>query len=195
MIDAHIHFGQYYEKYYKPIEVIDALYNNRITKIVCSSTTTCGENIGYYDIISEISELTEHTKTKNMAACILFWVNPKLGFEERYFFEANYSGFKIHPRAHNWDLNDKKTEKLCHKIFEYASKEKIPVLIHTGYDKIDEAKKFEIFFKIYSDVNFILAHGRPFNQIAKLLKKYNNLFVDTAFMPNENIIELIKLNF
>jgi hypothetical protein len=43
-------------------------------------------------------------------------------------------------------------------------------------------------------VTFILAHGRPIGQTVEMMKKYPNVWCDTAFMPTENIVRLCMEN-
>ena len=41
-------------------------------------------------------------------------------------------------------------------------------------------------------MTFILAHGRPIGETLELMKKYSNVWADTAFMPIENIVKLCE---
>jgi predicted TIM-barrel fold metal-dependent hydrolase len=39
---------------------------------------------------------------------------------------------KIHPYLHNWDFNDTRHMETLHSLFEYAARNNVPALIHTG---------------------------------------------------------------
>jgi predicted TIM-barrel fold metal-dependent hydrolase len=94
-----------------------------------------------------------------------------------------YIGFKIHPKANVWDLEDAKTVALARQLFAYANERGMSICIHTGYDPLDEANKFSGFFADAPNAQIILAHGRPIEQTLDLMKKFRNVFCDTAFMP------------
>lgn len=73
-----------------------------------------------------------------------------------------------------------------------AGNNNLPLLIHTGGRPEAEPLQFERFIKDYSEVKTILAHGRPIDQACEIIKRYSNAYVDTAFMPIEDINFLIE---
>jgi radical SAM protein with 4Fe4S-binding SPASM domain len=106
-----------------------------------------------------------------------------------------YRGFKIHPRSHAWDLSNTKTLNLAHAIFDYANLHELPVLIHTGVDSLDDPGKFSGYFGSYPKTRFILAHGRALAKTSEILKHFPNVYTDTAFMPEENLLSLSNSGF
>jgi predicted TIM-barrel fold metal-dependent hydrolase len=101
----------------------------------------------------------------------------------------------LHPRANAWDMNETNILDVLHEVFSFANEHTLPVLIHTGYDAIDEANKFSRFFGEYTNAKIILAHCRPIDQTLDLLKKYNHIFCDTAFVPKCDILKIIGHGF
>ncbi len=71
-----------------------------------------------------------------------------------------------------------------------ASVLQMPLLIHTGEKEGCYPKLYEKVVSDFPNVTFILAHGRPINDTIELMKKYPNVWCDTAFMPTENIVKL-----
>jgi predicted TIM-barrel fold metal-dependent hydrolase len=199
MIDAHVHTGQFNQMWYEPALVIRTALQAGVQKIVFTSTTTCGENITYADVEKEIDGLLSIYGYGSQNIMPLLWYRPdyhKQGLGvEKAMRTLPYHGIKIHPRAQNWDISDKNTLSILHELFGYADQKKLPVLIHTGYDKIDEAEKFRCFFSEYPNTKIVLAHCRPFEQAVRLLSANSNVFVDTAFVEKKDIQSLIALGF
>jgi hypothetical protein len=199
MIDFHVHTGQFNQMWYEPPLVIRTVLEAGVEKLVFTSTTTCGENVKYADVEKEIEGLLSAYGYGSQTIRPFLWYRPDyhqqgLGVE-RAMQTLPYSGIKIHPRAQNWDLSDKNTLSILHELFGYADQNKLPVLIHTGYDKIDEADRFSRFFPEYPHAKIVLAHCRPFEQVLRLLSANNNVFADTAFVPKKDIQSLIALGF
>jgi predicted TIM-barrel fold metal-dependent hydrolase len=196
MIDAHIHTGQFREIWYDPDIVIPIILEAGVDRIVFSSTTSCKENIQYAEVEQEIESVLSMYGYSTQKVRPLLWYVPGyydngLGIE-RLMQTLPYGGIKIHPRAHNWDMENKKTLALLEELFGYADQYKLPVLIHTGYDKIDEAEKFGQYFTKYSNAKIVLAHCRPLNQALQLLLTNQNVYCDTAFMDEKTISVLFE---
>jgi hypothetical protein len=191
MIDAHVHIGQFNEIWYEPELVIQTVLQAGVEKIVFSSTTSCREHISYFEVEKEISAVLSTCGYDLRKIKPLLWYNPDyhnqgLGIEKT-MQTLPYCGIKIHPRAHNWDISGKKTLSILDELFGYANQNKLPVCIHTGYDKIDEADKFSRFFSKYPHTKIVLAHCRPPDQVLQLLQDNNNIFFDTAFVDYKEV--------
>jgi predicted TIM-barrel fold metal-dependent hydrolase len=82
-----------------------------------------------------------------------------------------------------------------HAIFDYADKRKKRILIHTGESGIDSPSRFERFFGEYEGAEIVLAHCRPASETIGIMKKYANVFGDTAFVPKDRIDEIRNAGF
>lgn len=78
---------------------------------------------------------------------------------------------------------------------ELAQKYDLPVLIHTGNGQYDSVYRVYNMAKRYPEVKFILGHmglGTDNKEAVHLLGCADNLYGDTAWVPMETTIEVIK---
>lgn len=204
VFDHHIHIGQYWNAYFYPDRVIEAIKKNGILECNVSSTTSnvyckeCHPDLvtnpdarSLCDAITEeVRVAVETGKEEGVVVHPYFWVVPdfeKCGlhfedfFSEKFLYSKSvkYEGFKIHPRAQNWDGE----EELALRVFAYASKNGIPVMIHTGDDVVDSPKRFEFAIKKYPKVKVQLAHIKSEADMFYMLKKYPNVWADNSSTP------------
>jgi predicted TIM-barrel fold metal-dependent hydrolase len=189
MIDAHVHIGQFNQIWYDPDLVIKTVLQAGVERIVFTSTTSCKENVRYTEVEKEVEGVLSAYDSKNIKP--LLWYNPNyhkqgLGIE-KVMQSLPYAGIKIHPRAHNWDLSNKHTLSILEELFGYADQYQLPVLIHTGVDKIDEADKFGSYFPKYPKAKVVLAHCKPPHQVLQLLLENRNTFFDTSYVLEEDV--------
>jgi hypothetical protein len=193
VIDNHIHTGQFYGVYYDPADILSIVFDAGVEELFFSSTTGCGEQVKYAEVEAEINRALKGTSSAH--AKPLFWAVPdytKKGLSVTSAMNGlPYTGIKIHPRANVWDMADMLTLSLAHELFDYADRHGMPVLIHTGYDKLDETNKFSGFFGEYRNARFILAHGRPLDQTLRLMRCFANVYCDTAFMPEKDLRRIV----
>ncbi len=192
--DFHVHFGQFYDVYYQPATVIKTLAQNGIKMAWCSSTTSLSwnsieeKNYILTHIEEEINEALAMAKKFGISLVPLFRVSPK-SIDGKHIADimacSNYKGFKLHPKDEEND-NETFIKAIMGEVCQYASAHLMPILIHTGIDSVDSPKRFEYLFSEYKNVKFVLAHCKAVNEIIELFSKYNNVFGDTAFCPEEN---------
>ena len=196
--DHHIHIGQFNDKYFQPHSVIETLHKNGIKGCWFSSTTSCLEwldnqtkDMLISHVRDEIMEALETAKKLKFEAKPLYWVIPKQHKDGDSISEVMttlpYAGFKIHPRAHNWNMQNKFTTALFTEICNYALVKKLPIIIHTGESSEDNPIKFIKWFVDYPDIQFILAHCRPIDTVIQILKRNKNLSGDSSFVSEENL--------
>jgi predicted TIM-barrel fold metal-dependent hydrolase len=190
MTDHHIHIGQFEERYYPAGEVFEAVFaTDLVDRLVFSSTTSCVENVRYRDVAAEIeAALKLYSPEKTIP---LLWYIPdyiRQGLTaERAFSGLPFGGIKLHPYAQRWDFSDPRHSRTLHGLFDYAAQHELPVLIHTGHSGIDSADRFEPFFARYPAVRCTLAHCRPLDTTLAMLGAYQNVYCDTAFVPEEDV--------
>lgn len=182
-IDNHVHVGWFRDGYHRPTDIWKAEREAGVDEICVSSTSTCAEL--YELVIDEMLEL------KNLAGDKvhpILWLTPKMltGNHLTQMLSASivWESVKIHPRAHPEWAEDK---LLTAKAVELAISLNVPMVIHTDEDRSANAVCYEYLYKAYPKQLFILAHGKPIDQILRLLPKYKNLMVDTAFMDIKHI--------
>ena len=195
MTDSHVHIGQYEDRYYDPLEVMDIVMSAGMEGMSFSTTSSCKDNILYQEIEREISSFLSRISYTAEIIRPFFWYIPDY-IDQNITIESAltgipYKGIKIHPFAHSWDFNNIRHMDTLHSIFDYGSRNNLPVLIHTGNNSIDSADRFERFMHEYHDTKCILAHCRPLDMTIELLKKYPNVYCDTAFVPLANIRHII----
>jgi len=190
IFDSHIHIGQFYEKYYSPEYIASFLKDMNIQKAIVSSTTICEEN--YEKVISEITELIQIAGNKIFP---MLWITPKMLKEDKHYLflesDIDWKCIKVHGFIHNWHPNG----KILQHAINIASELKIPFLFHTGGIERCDAGAYLKTIERNSQQQFILAHGRPVKQAIEVLSQCSNAWVDTAFMPIEDIKTLVAEGF
>lgn len=194
-IDTHIHIGQFKEIYYDPLEIVEAVMSCGIQEMSFSSTSSCIDNIRYTEVEEEILNLFCKVSYSFEIIRPFFWyvpdyINQKISIENACNI-IPYKGIKLHPYINHWDFSDYRHMEILHSLLDYAVKNSLPVLIHTGESGRDSADRFESFFAEYKTVQFILAHCRPLDTTIFMLEKYRNVFCDTAFVPCSHIKKVI----
>ena len=190
LIDSHIHVGQFNSFYISPIDLSQLMNKIGVDYYAVSSTTMCDED--YQKVLSEIYELIRLDGEKVLP---VMWITPEgLKGNIAWFLESNipWRCLKIHPYLHP---NDWKPDgEQIQEVIDIARELSLPLLIHTGNESYCYASRFEELYQQHPDIRFILAHGRPNNEAICLAKQYDNVFVDSAFMPVEEMKSFVDNN-
>ena len=187
LFDSHIHFGQFYDLYTSPTELKRFLDSVGVERFAASSTTICE---GDYDkVIAETRELADICGSRFLH---MLWITQPM-LKDGGLFRLmdsciHWRCLKIHPQLHPTTWIDDSHEMKW--VVSMASVLQMPLLIHTGEKEGCYPKLYEKVVSDFPNVTFILAHGRPINDTIELMKKYPNVWCDTAFMPTENIVKL-----
>lgn len=188
--DSHLHFGKFYEKYFSASFIADFIDKTGIDKIAISSTSICDEN--YEGVINEFHQLLKISGNRIFP---ILWITPDMLFSNNInsFFQSNISWklIKIHGYLHKWPVKSRQISQ----VILIAKKLNIPILLHTGGFKRCNAGSYGNLISKHPDLIFILAHGRPIAEAISVMRKFQNAWVDTAFMPIVDIIELIGNGF
>lgn len=220
--DYHVHIGQYCKAYYYADRVFSALKAFGTDELWFSSTTSCiycKESAAacvdpavykaapsafdlYTGIRSEIRDALSAAKELGIRAHALYWVVPDIHFAKaagitvaRVMEETPYEGFKIHPRAQNWDIQDARTAALAEAVFAYAERYTQRILIHCGDDPCESPLLFEPFIQKHPGVTVQLAHCRPAAETLALLQAYPNTVCDTAMASTEAVSRITAAGF
>lgn len=188
MIDNHVHVGWFTDGYHTSKEIWTSVITVGINEIVVSSTSTCAEL--YKDVCRELRELK---RLGGSRVHPILWLTPRM-MKVRYALpymlhsRIKWQGVKIHSEAHpEWSRN----RELLQRGLDVARKLKVPVIFHTGNFECCHAGLFKKTIQEYSDLTFVLAHGRPLDETIDILKSCRNTYVDTAFMPMTDLKGLV----
>lgn len=220
MTDYHVHIGQFKNAYYYADRVFSALKSVGFDEAWFSSTTSCvycKESSAakadkriyanaptarelFENILYEIQEALKAAKEIGVKARMLYWVVPDIhlsdgsGISIEYAMNsADYSGFKIHTRAQNWDFNDARIFKLAEDIFSFAEKYAKLILIHCDDDH--SPRLFEHFIAGHPKALIQIAHLRPISDTIYMLSHYSNVVADTSMASRENVEKIEKAGF
>jgi len=187
--DSHVHIGFFKTKekifYFNPSNVISDLKEVGITHAVVMSTTQNAGIDSFFDVIREFQSI-ENT---GIQLYPVLWCLPEmLKSFSSYISAYSWRALKVHALSQNWKDSE------LDKLFSYASVCNLPVIIHTGFSKYTSCRRYEKFIEKYKAVNVILAHGQPERNVEKLVSKYSNCYLDTAFMHSQQVIRLLKSN-
>ena len=190
IIDNHVHLGWFSDGYHSPLEIWRLLKQVGVDSAAVSSTSTCAEL--YHNIQTEFYQLFSIAGKENI--CPILWLTPAMLLKEWPLkkllkSKIEWRGIKLHYVSHPlWS----KTPCLVDKALGIARNlGGVPVLLHTGDWENCHAGVFEPLIAAKSDLNFVLAHGRPIDETIHLMKNHINVWTDTAFMPVEDINKLV----
>lgn len=185
--DSHVHIGFFKNKektfYFDPLKVITDLQAIGLTDVVVMSTT---QNAGVDSFTTVLKEFRVIERTEINIYPTL-WCLPEM-LDNFGFYNSAYhwKALKLHTLSQNW--KDFEIEKL----FTFAAKYQLPIIIHTGFSKMSGCRRFEKFIKKFETVNVILAHGHPEIYAEELVSTYKNCYLDTAFQPSIRISHLLN---
>ena len=178
--DCHVHYGQFRDDFYHPKQIVQWFDELGIDKVGIMPVGTSWE--------------CDFDRDQKIMASLpvdrfvpYLWVAPEMVVADptlKLYDILQYKVIKIHAYAiKEWD----KIPDKIRTVIEVAYKKGVPVMFHTGGWRGSNAIQFYKFCREYPEVTFILAHGRPISQTLTVLKGAKNAYVDSSFMPNENI--------
>lgn len=220
MTDYHIHIGQFDKVYYYADRVFSALKSCGTDELWFSSTTS-SMYFKEHSALAGHSELQENSPSakdlydgikeemRSALACAkeigikahaLYWCVPDmhkaLGVSvSDVMRNLPYEGFKIHPFAQIWNMDDSFAFSLAEEIFSYAEKRKMRILIHCGEDAVCSPRLFERQIAEHPNVVVQLAHSRPADDILYMLTNYSGTFCDTAFAAQCEVEKIMEAGF
>lgn len=181
--DAHLHMGMLSDNcIVHPQKVLSFISKYHVNGGVIMPTARVGggDNL----ILNE----SLYVESKRIGFHVALYVNKDVLMQySKYGLDSKhtYCALKIHPEAINY--TDKEIEDVC----LMALRLKIPLYIHTSGNSNCHSSRFERFIERYPQQIFILCHCRPFDETKKLIEKYKNVWVDTAFLSFEKVKDLV----
>lgn len=178
--DCHVHFGQFKENYYSPELLVNWITEIGLNKVgIMPIATTCENNfIKDNDIF--LSFPPESFIPYLLVSPEMYALDKTLNIYDA----IKYKAIKIHTYAReDWLF----VPDNIRGVIEVAYKKNVPIMFHTGGCRNSNAIQFYKFCREFREVTFILAHGRPISQTLTVLKGAKNAYVDSAFLPIDNI--------
>lgn len=183
--DAHVHIGRFRDIYFDPVQIALDLISLGVQRWIVSSTTLCEGIDSFYESLKEFDAMESVAQG---CAIPFLWVVPEMVNDLECYLDRRFIGLKVHARAHRWSPNGKALQAVA----RIAAQKNMPLKLHTGGQKRCDAGSYFKLCRNNPDTKFILAHGRPVDQALAVLKECSNVFVDTAFMPIEDVTTLIR---
>ena len=176
--DCHVHYGQFREDYYDPKDIVKWFDELGIDKV------------GIMPISMESDFPRDQKIMKSLPPkrfVPYLWVNPEMVDADptlNSYNALNYKVIKIHAYARKeWDTMPNKIRMAIQAAYNKG----VPVMFHTGGWRGSNAIQFYKFCREFSEVTFILAHGKPISQTLTVLKGAKNTYVDNSFMDIESM--------
>jgi len=178
--DCHIHYGQFREDYYDVEQVVKWFDELGIDKVGIMPVGT-----SWVSDFNRDQKIMASLPTERFVPYL--WVSPEMVDADptlALYNTLTYKVIKIHAYAiKEWDkMHDK-----IRTVIEVAYNKGVPVMFHTGGWRGSNAIQFYKFCREYSEVTFILAHGKPISQTLTVLKGAKNAYTDSSFMAIESM--------
>jgi len=176
--DSHVHYGQFSEDYYDPMDIIQWFEELGINKVGIMPISMESE----FPLDQKIMTSLPHERFVPY-----LWLNPEMVDADptlKIYDTLNYKVIKIHAYARKeWDVMPDKIRN----VIQIAYNKGVPIMFHTGGWRGSNAIQFYKFCREFPEVTFILAHGRPISQTLTVLKGAKNAYVDNSFMDFESM--------
>lgn len=198
MTDAHVHVGYFPRKgcstlmYYSPRRIVGILNRCGVGDFVVSSTCAQIEEVTIDDMIAEALELKRQAGKR---AHIFFWLSWHLYEQDHslsWIDSKLFEGVKFHEKETPWITVHR---KVLAKILSRLESCNMPVQFHTGDDTGCRPHDFRILSRLFPSLRFDLAHCRDMQSSAEMVSECPNVYVDTAYLPNERMHYLAKYDW
>lgn len=187
IMDCHVHIGKFQNKNNQPEDVIKTLRNIGVSRWAFMPVSNL-------NLKSFINDLVIYKKVKELAPHeteIILLATPEMLIMSPDFTKYDVVDFKmikVHGYLHQWNPIGTSLTRLM----SIANERSLPIMFHTGGRPQCESGKYSSLASQFRNVSIILAHGRPIRQAIRVMKKCDNVYVDTAFMPIDDIRLLVN---
>lgn len=160
-----------------PSEVYDFIRNHNVDGGAIMPMAKCGgfDNLAFHQELYETAF--------SLGFDLLLYVNHQVlsMLINGTFPIERFCGMKIHPDAVPF------TDEEIGRVAHIAMLNNMPLLIHTGSKDSCHSSRFECVIKKYPKLIFVLCHARPAVEAFYLMKKYMNVWIDTSFLPFDEL--------
>ena len=206
MIDIHVHVGGEEAGFHMNEEIV---LNSMEKYNIDISIVSNANSAEYVDGHTRVPEEFRITQDKTLARIIqfcrensgkiygAFWCKPKyevLTDDIDKMIADNRDiilALKVHPTLSNLSFSDER----MYPYFELAQKYDLPVMVHTANDEVANPMRVYEMACRYPNLIFIMAHmglGTDNSLAVDLMAKAPNLYADTAWVPVETTLEIIR---
>ncbi len=121
-----------------------------------------------------------------------FRLNPKSKWKKEYEKRVlqGFMGIKLHPRSQDFGI----ASKYSMNIYEKAEKNKLPILIHTGFGIDNVADDIKKVVQMFPKLRLILGHSAfvDFENTLRNVGNNNNVLFDTSTLAIFDLLKLIN---
>ena len=121
-----------------------------------------------------------------------FRLDPNKKWKEEFEvrLEQGFKGIKLHPRSQNFKLTSSKVMR----IYEECEKNKLAILIHTGFGLEEVAEDLLTMSKRFPKLKIIVGHAGfvDLDNVIKKLAKRENIIFDTSSLKIFDLFDLLK---
>lgn len=181
LTDAHVHVGPFAGGLmFEPEEVAARLVHAGIERWVWFSTAYPCRPANYIAWMREcVSRMEEAAPGRGLPA---LWMNENMLMRADEYLDERFEAIKIHEGHTEFS-----STAVRERAFTLAEEHDIPLIIHTGEYDSCRAGRYLTLCRRYSSVSVVLAHGRPTAELDEIMTECPNVWVDTAFMPIEQM--------
>lgn len=193
IFDAHVHIGQFYLRYTRPANLLRFLDSVGVEGCAVSNTTMCeatwGERRARHTYGIVLYDMEELCSLATGRVRPVLWLVPQMfddGGLQRFMDSGiDWRCLKIHTQLNRegWLPEGENMQRLT----DLARSINLPILIHTAYDDTCNAAFYKDYILRHPDIKVVLAHGRPTAEAIDVLQTCPNAYIDTAFMPTEDV--------
>lgn len=191
VIDFHTHIGRinsayYAEKRRQEVEksglgLIKEMKKNKVDRsiVFAQPMVSCFQREKNDELLREVN---------NKKELIPFaFLDPQL--EEspallKYLISVGFRGLKLHPIVHGYIVS----HSMCFKTYEVAEKNKLPVLVHSGWGTFGSIAYIAELAAHFPKLNVVIGHMLE-SDAFYYVSKYDNLFIETSYASHPRRIE------
>ena len=190
LFDAHVHFGQYKERYWTPPQLAKWTSAVGIDRFAAVSTSTIVTDDPAF-IAQERRDLIAYTDGRGLPIQWVTFSMLRKSPDLALYLDETVRGLKVHGVSEPWTPTGKRLQR----IFGIARERNLPVQLHTGEYENCMASAYLQICRLFPEVKVDLVHGRPVSGAMEVLRECPNVFVDTAFMPHDDLRSLLSHGF
>ena len=190
LFDAHVHFGQYKERYWTPPQLAKwagAVGIDRFAAVSTSAIITDDPGL----MAEERQALVDWSDCRGIP---VLWITQSMlrkSPDLSMYIDENVAALKVHGASEPWAPMGKRLQR----VFGIARERNLPIQLHTGEYENCMAAAYLPICRLFPEVKVDLVHGRPVAGAIEVLRECPNVFVDTAFMPHDDLRLLLSNGF